>query len=120
MKTVLAFCFLAQVVLGQRFVDGAEQRKRLLVPEEQTQIRLPECKDGIDLKVKAVVDPQGKVVSVRPDASSSVSLQVSKGIYRRALQQALKLVSVWRYAPMLVGGKPQALWTRAVVPCKAP
>lgn len=120
MKTVLVLVFLAQVVLGQRFVDGAEQKKRLLVPEEQTQIRLPECKDGIDLKVKAVIDPQGKVVSVRPDSVSSVSSQVTKSAYRKVLDHAIKLVSLWRYSPMFVGGKPQALWTRAVVPCKAP
>jgi hypothetical protein len=120
MKTALVFLLLAQAGFSQRFVDSSEQRKRLLVPKEQTQIHLPECKDGIDLRVKAVIDSQGKVVRVKPDTLGSVSLQVPQIIYNRVLKQAVKLVFLWRYAPVFVGGKPQTIWTRAVVPCMAP
>lgn len=118
-KKLAALLLFTASLFGQRFIPSNESVKLLERPAPGVvSIDCAPQLPKIVLKVK--IDRTGKVSRPKSVKSSFSSFRFSKRVFSRLIQKAKSIVTLWRYKPFLIGGKPTDIETYVWVPCRPP
>jgi len=118
-RMMAALLFFIAPLSAQRFIPSNEVVGLLEGPAPS--VVSPDCAPQLPkIVLKVKIDRTGKVSHPKPVKSSFSRLRFSKRVFSRLIQNAKRIVTLWRYKPFLIGGKPTDIETYVWVPCRLP